>query len=231
MKKNQPLQPAFDVWLAPVRLNYWGMTWQEAEVFIKLFRAKTTERIAALEKNVRSTPGFEDWHADFTAESRCRLGPWLLTVGKTTPVDPDDVHVEVFKPGLSPETIACMEMVAKEIVNLELTETTGAMAVDIGIYVGEAVRLEYPSVQWQRCKAKCDDNHNYPLLELTTNWGGNPIRLFCNFAMALLEGRFEAACFERIFGDWMGGAAETEDYRQRKISKKLNAKKKKGKST
>ena len=220
MESKQQSKRVLDVWFEPVRLDYWNLTWQEAEAFIKRFRAKAPERVAALEKNVGSTPGFEDWRADFSAESRRRLGPWLLAVARTSRVDPKDVRVEV-RDGLDADIIAAMETIAKEIVTIELSEQTAAMAVDIGIYIGEAVRAQYPSIQWRRCTARCSTNQNYPLLESRTNRGWNPIVQLCNFAIALLEKRFEPECFERMYCDWLRGTAGTEEYRQRKIAKKL----------
>lgn len=200
-------------------MDFYKLHWKKAEASLKDYVSRIPSRIAALEANVRSTAGFEDWRANRTDESFRRLGPWMLKVGRVQPVCPDDVQVEVYNPKLHPSTVEFMLELAKRDLTAELTEETAVIAVDIGIYCGEAVREQCPSLRWRRCKAKCDVNFNYPLLEMKTSAGQNPIDASCRFTMALLDGREQANEYHRMLHMWMRGAANSEDYRQQKLLK------------
>ncbi len=112
----------FDVWMKPVRVNYYSLDWRKAEAFLKEFVSRIPSRISALERNVRSTEGFEGWKADGSEESVLALGSWVLKVGRLQPVHPDDVRLEVYNPDLHPSTVECMLELAKQDVNAELTE-------------------------------------------------------------------------------------------------------------
>jgi hypothetical protein len=208
----------FDLWPAVLSFRYLNATTLQASAFFADFVRNAPHRVAALQDNARMTPGFEEWTADFSPESFLSLGRWFKAVGAMRRLRPEDVHVEVLNPRLAQFEIDIMRDAIRADVTHELTPQSMMIAIDIGIFCGEAVRHYFPSIQWKQCLAKCDVNFNHPILlysELT------PMsREVLRAAHRIIEkGPAEEDAFQRIFGRWLTLAVLSENQRQRKSSK------------
>ncbi|GGA16855.1 hypothetical protein [Dyella nitratireducens] len=100
------------------------------------------ERIRILEVIVRTTPGFERWHADETPESLDTLGEWLASQVETRARAPEELAK------LREETPHQFKDILP-VEQWELTNRTYSLAMDCGMYLGQVMlRTHSERLQW-----------------------------------------------------------------------------------
>lgn len=135
-------------------------TKKEGKEFFQWFMSVKDERIRILEKAVQTTPGFENWKADFTEKSLKELGKWLPYVATLVPKTEEMIRIEEesFK-GVSP--------IIPEISKIMLSSQSVSISFDVGIYFTECVKHNNPNkkldwVLFQKSPRWVD--HNSPIL-------------------------------------------------------------------
>lgn len=130
----KPIEP-------PVTFNYIReATKKEGKEFFEWFMSVKDERIRILEKAVQTTPGFENWKADFTPKSLCIFDEWLPKVAELRSRTEEEIATE--KKKLLPQF---------KNLNISTETLTGrsiSLAFDVGIYMGEVFIHNNPELEW-----------------------------------------------------------------------------------
>jgi hypothetical protein len=215
----------FSLWLQPVRLRFWMMNTNDAETFLEEFVAMIPSRVHALERNVRATPGFEGWRADFSRTSIAALTQWYKVVGEREPLDPSSIRPSNTGHPSLPDSMNqfLTDYDRGEQARLafrDLTIESSAIAVDIGIYMAESLHKVYPTLRWVRCDLFTTRESNFPVLEERSNRGFDPIMSGCKLAFAILRFPENNYCFADRYDVFLNNAGLTEQYRQSRLEKK-----------
>ena len=160
MKYNQIQFPSTRVFNNPR-----GSTPAEGQELLEWLIRNKDERIAVLEKAVKSTLSFEDWKADYKPASLKRLGEWFAGNIKTRPRSEEEIQVEVAK--LQEQ----FKFLGKEIRETEVADSqTISIAYDIGIYFGEILRKKDAGTNWILIPSTKYYDSNQPVLEIENDF-------------------------------------------------------------
>jgi hypothetical protein len=125
----------------PFTLKFDEMSKQELNDYNTWFLNQIPERIAILEKAVRSTTGFADWRVDYSPESLDKLGAWFFKQAERRKRTKEEM-----------ESI-CKNMPDRlkniEVDDWELTNRTFSIAIDIGMYLSQVFLKNIPGLEWQ----------------------------------------------------------------------------------
>jgi len=200
------------------------MNADDAEAFFNEFLARIPSRIHALERNVRTTVGFEGWQANFSELSIVALTRWYEVVGQLDSLDHSEHHTGTHRHASLPKPIDDLlsDQDRADRSNKafrDLTIESSSIAVDIAIYVAESVRNAFPSMRWMRSDRYEFLDSNHPILEEHKNEGFAPILSGCLTALAMLRFPDNEVCFSKMRVALMYGADATEQYRQSRLDK------------
>jgi hypothetical protein len=123
----------------PFTLKCHEMPKQELQAYFSWFQNVLPQRIAELNKAVRSTPGFEAWEPNLTPKSLDLLGEWFIGQVATRPTTPEEI-----------EELKSQLTFPIDIPEEELTNRTFSLAMDIGMYFGEVVRKNVARARWDQ---------------------------------------------------------------------------------
>lgn len=132
MSAYRTLQP-------PFTLDFPEMSRKELRAYFKWFQEMTPERIEHLASTVQSSPGFENWQADFSPDSLNALGEWFATQIETRPRIQQEI--DAFN-AQAPFPI--------KLSDNELTNRTFSLAMDIGMYLNQVFLRNYPGLTWDQ---------------------------------------------------------------------------------
>jgi hypothetical protein len=131
-------------------------TSKEARELFDWFILVKDERVQILEKAIQTTPGFENWQANFQPESLAELQSWLKKVVETRPMTLEETKEEEAK--IKEQFIGILKPPTQT-----LTSRTVSLAFDAGIYMGEILRRNNKDLKWELCKGK-SFNSKQPVL-------------------------------------------------------------------
>lgn len=123
----------------PFTLNFREMSKRELREYARWFHDVLPTRIAGLAKAVKSTPGYEDWEPDATPESLEQLGHWFEGQVETRAKTAEELARA--KADL-PYPI--------DIPEVELTNRTFSLAMDIGMYFARVVIHNNEGAEWDQ---------------------------------------------------------------------------------
>jgi len=134
--------------------EFWFLPWQRARLLARWFIDSIPARVAALERLVSSSPGFEGWRADTSRRSFERLGPWVVSrLGRSAAKKadwprgaPDSV--------LNPHRLGLPARGADEAPGYWVYEDQAlarSVLADIGSYLGASLRGQAARARWSRC--------------------------------------------------------------------------------
>src|ERR1700741_1037792 len=123
----------------PFTLNFAEMSKQELKAYFKWFQEIVPERIEQLAATVQSSPGFENWRADFSPDSLDELGKWFATQIETRPRTKEGI--DAFN-GQFPFPI--------KLSDSELTNRTFSLAMDIGMYLNQVFLRNHTYLKWDQ---------------------------------------------------------------------------------
>jgi hypothetical protein len=127
----------YEIIQPPFEKNLEDMPKAELKQYFQWFLDVLPKRMNVLEEAVRATPGFENWHADFTPSSLGPLGHWFATQVETRSRSADELD-KMREKQSSPV----------DVPGEELTHKTLSLAVDIGMYLGQVFLTNHPSLKW-----------------------------------------------------------------------------------
>jgi hypothetical protein len=150
------------------------MSKEELKAYWEWFFQVMPQRIDQLARAVKSTPGFENWEADYTRESLTVLGEWFLHQVDTRKRATREIG-----------EIKSRLTFPIDIPDEELTNRSFSLAMDIGMYFGRVVVKNLPRTRWdQPLKSKDFADFGQPVI---TGFGAvplNPVRIAVTLAYA-----------------------------------------------
>lgn len=178
----------------PFTLNFREMSKKELKADFQWFQEIMPERVAELTSAVKSSPGYEDWKADFSPNSLNAIGEWFTTqmeVRLLTQGEIDEFNAKVPYPIEQPDT--------------ELTNRTFSLAIDIGMYLSQVFLKNHPTLKWdQPLGGKRHIDYGQPVL--VPFYGGkvplNPVGMVVGLACGLLKGTRKGKGLREFYDLW-----------------------------
>ena len=128
-----PIQP-------PVRtLRLRELSKRELREYDRWFHEVTPERVGELADFVRRSPGFEHWRPDYSRGSLDSLGRWLATKVETRQRTQEEL-----------DEIASRLPHREYVSQNALTDRTISLAYDVGMYLGEVLVRNNPTLGWDQ---------------------------------------------------------------------------------
>jgi hypothetical protein len=123
----------------PFRLEFREMPRKDLKAYFNWFLGQITERVAVMEREVTTTPGFSNWRADRTPESLVALGEWFAEQVETRPRTTEEIA-----------EIRAASSFPMPIPDEELTNRTFSLAMDIGMHLSQVFLTKYPFLKWEQ---------------------------------------------------------------------------------
>jgi hypothetical protein len=182
----------------PFARNLRDMSTAELKSYRAWFLEAIPTRIRELQGAIISSNGFENWQPDGSSASIEALGVWLC----------DQVETR-------PRTAAEIERIKEKaafdfgVSTKELTDRTFSLAMDAGMYLGEALRAQFPHLEWHqpRNSKKFVDFGHMVLLGFGQTML-NPVRILANFCYGIASGKETGARLAEVYGRWFSHASE-----------------------
>jgi len=189
--------------------DFWALSLVNARAFAREVEARAGERISELEKLVQSTRGFGPWRADLTAVSAEGLGRFVAKKLPRRPATADDTTWSFgpLPPGVSADRI--VELDAEDDPGVVLTELGESIAADVGIYLGEIIRLVHHCFRWSVCRRKTARSisamHHQPIvswLGMETDGFYGPFNVGRNVCLRIVEGNRPDTALREVVENW-----------------------------
>jgi len=178
------------------------MTREEAIAYYQWFVTQIPSRLNILEQAVQSSAAhiYHKWNANRTATSLELLGEWFLQNVTVRMLSEDEIQERL-------EAIPLQFRLSIPAQNWVLDENSYSIAVDIGIYLGEILRVNYPQLRWQLLtKPKSDIDYHYPVV--TGGFGRkhhcNSLGVSISLALSFVEGVDDAFRLRKLYEIWSG---------------------------
>jgi len=172
----------------------------ELSDYARWFHGIADERMSELAAAVRATPGCESWVATFKPESLQSLGEWFANSIETRPRTPDELAELKLRGDL-----------LLSGYDVDLTNRSFSLAVDVGIYLARTFERAYPHLVW---KQFLDDrrfaDYGQPVL---TGFGQvplNPVRIAVTLAYGLASGKRTGNRLREIYDYWSNRVSITK---------------------
>lgn len=174
----------------PFTLKFRTMSKRELADYFSWFMTVMPERIGILEEIVRTTSGYEAWRADYMPGSLDDLGLWYADQVSTRDRTPQEVA-----------EIREVHSLSQPISTSELTNRTYSLAMDIGMYLGEAVRRTHSDrLRWgQLLKNKRDADFGQVSIMGSCPMVMNPVGLVVSLAWGILTKKRDGAWLREIY--------------------------------
>lgn len=191
----------------PFSLKFHRMSKKEVNAYFSWYMIQIPKRVATLERAVICTPNFEEWMANYLAESLDMLGEWFafqVERRKLTQTDRDKMNEGV------PDRIKKIPL--PEWV---LTDRTYSIAIDIGMYLSEVMLKHIPGLKWQSTAniGRTYIDYGHPVL-VGPDWPKwytfNPTKIMISKASSIADGRWESSELRKIFEYWRQPPKEQE---------------------
>lgn len=165
----------------------------ELRRYFDWFVGTIPERIAELTKEVREISEFKDWEPDFSPSSLDALGLWFAKqVGTRERTEAELQKIRDQGPQFGIESKS------------ELTNRTFSLAMDIGMYFGQLMLTNHPSLRWdQRNSNKRFAHYGQPVL--VGFEGGvplNPVHIAVTLAYGLAKKRKSGQRLRELYEHW-----------------------------
>ncbi|WP_155696858.1 hypothetical protein [Burkholderia stagnalis] len=182
----------FTAYYSPATSEFSSMGKRDLNEFYESFLLNVPYCIEELMQLVRSTPRFEGWDADYSADSLDVLGIWYA--GKVEKISLTPSEVQVMKGEMK------MPVETRDWV---LTDDTMSLAVYIGMYYGEVALKNNPLLSWQQqTGSKKLADFGQPVIAGPGVVPLNPVRVVNSFAYGLLEGAKSGGQLREAYDYW-----------------------------
>lgn len=146
-------------------------------------------RIRILESEVKVSPEWSHWRADYSPESLKTLGRWLAAtiVMKNEPKVVSDKHGNVLA------------------IENQLSTETRTRCFDAGMYFGEVLVRNNPELKWELSGTKDKRNADYAqvLVKGRHFVPCNPVEMAVAFAITVAKGDRTDAYLHEVYGKWV----------------------------
>lgn len=182
----------------PFKKKFVEMSANELSDYKRWFFEVMPSRIAGLQREVNLDAEMRDWCPDHTRASIESLGVWLARHVEARPRTPEEI--DRIKGRLTFDV---------NVEDWQLTDKTSSLAVDIGMYFGETLRANFPTVEWyQPIKDKRYVDFGQVILRGFGRAETNPVRVAANICRGLVRGRESAKSLVDVYDRWASSAAD-----------------------
>jgi hypothetical protein len=169
---------------------------REAEAFHSWLMDQLPERILALENATHETEPLIKWKADYTPDSLRVLSEWFIKHVKMRPRTKEEI--DKLEAGTQLKGI---------LDESELALVTKSLVVDIGLYLGEVMRKQFPHTYWkQSLDDKRLNNYGRPVLAGFGKVPFDPIGLVTTIAYRIGDGKALGEDIFKVFAIWARNA-------------------------
>jgi hypothetical protein len=180
----------------PFPLNFKRMSQKELKVYYDWYLSLIPERMKILRDAVQTTPGYEQWEADFSPESLDILGEWFsknIKTRKQTRQEKEEIYSN------SPAWFRKVD-----IGNEELTNLTFSLAIDMSMYLSQVFLKNIPGLKWLHVvKTRKDDiNYGQPVIEGFDRLCFNPVHMLVTFAYGLADNTYDSRGLRELYELW-----------------------------
>jgi hypothetical protein len=185
----------------PILRPFKEMTRTEAKIYFKWFIEQIPTRISMLQQAVNSSSRleFREWVANKMPDSLILLAEWFAHEITTRPLSNEDQ--ELIAQNL--EQIPTKYRIIYSQPEQVLTDKTYSLITDIGMYLGEVFRKQFPQLEWQLfVQGKKYADYQKPVLSGFGDTECNPIDLVQVVALGLIKKTVEPARLYEIYSYW-----------------------------
>jgi hypothetical protein len=169
------------------------MSKRELRKYFEWFTRVIPERIGVLSRSVRSTPGFESWQEDYTADSLNALGSWFAA------------HIEV-RPRTQEEREEVLARLAfpVEVPESALSPVTFAICFDVGMYLSQVFIKNHASLHWGQEFLTKRYIHNGKPVILGFSDAFEPVWMMLVLANRIVNGKATGLGLRELYDTWIG---------------------------
>lgn len=182
----------------PFTLQFREMPKKELKAYFDWFLSQIAQRIAGLEREVRTTASLANWNADKSPESLSALGGWFVRHVQTRQRTPEEIR-----------EITAVSSIPISIPNQELTNRTFSLAMDVGMYLAETLRAQHPKLEWRQfLEDKKFVDYGQPVL---VGFGAvplNPVRIVITLAYGIADQKQGGERLRELYDYWSRQAAK-----------------------
>jgi len=191
-----PAKP-YNTLAPPFRLRFQEMSKTEIEGYFRWFFEVFPQRIRELVGLVRDTPGFERWDADNTPKSLEVLGEWFANQVELRNRTPAELQV------ITDKLVFPMDVSGEE-----LTSRTFSIAFDVGVYFGQVLVTNLPTLRWKQASgSKNSIDCGQPLLTgFVSHLTLNPVRIGVTLAYGLAARSQSGSRLREVHDYWAARA-------------------------
>lgn len=166
---------------------------KELREYFDRFLKIIPQRIVELSAAVGQTPTFAQWKPNYSPVSVELLGEWFATQVETRPRLPDEI-----------KKIQAGSTYPIDVSRDALTKRTLSLAVDVGIYFGQSLVHNYPSLKWELpLGSKRFIDYGKPVLSGFANSATlNPTRVVTVFALGVADGSRTGSGMKEFYDIW-----------------------------
>jgi len=181
---------AYQIIRPPFPLEFRERSKKDLETYWTWFHLVTSERIAELANAVKATPGYENWEPNGTPESLEALGQWFEGQVETRKKTAEEV-----------EKAGAALTFPIDIPEVDLTDRTFSLAMDIGMYFGQVILKNQAGTQWdQPLQNKKFADYGQPVILGLGTVPLNPVRIAVTIAYGV--SRNKPALLRNVYETW-----------------------------
>jgi hypothetical protein len=186
---------AYELVQPPLTAKFREMSRAELLAYFNWFIQQMPLRRLTLEAAVNDTAGYEAWRADLSEESLDMLGVWFARQVETRQRTPEELaRIE--------ESLAF----PIEVSDRELTSRTFSLAMDIGMYLFEMMRKQFPALSWgqhlRKTKRTLHVDHGQPVLAGFGVLSFNAVRLMTTLSYGIASGEQAGERLPEMYKIW-----------------------------
>lgn len=134
----------------PFRIPYWtefkAMSEEDSVTWCDHVRRLIPSRMTQMQRVIVLDEEYRDWAADFSRESLMGLGGWLAARAFMSECRKYDVEIVGDRPEVT--------FAKRPAAPTELEPRAESLMLDLGLYLGECMRVSAAGFEWKRCARK-----------------------------------------------------------------------------
>ena len=184
----------------PFTLKFRDMSDDDLRDYRRWLFESMPPRLVELQGAVNSDPNFRTWKPDHSRASIEALGQWLSHQVETRARTAEEI-----------DRIKGSAAFDFSVPAEELTNRTFSLAMDAGMYFGEALRSQYPHLKWdQPLKNKKFADFGQVVLVGFGRASLNPVRILVTYCYGIASGKQIPKRLDEVYGYWSSLAHAVE---------------------
>lgn len=177
----------------PFGYDFHTKTVKELSNYRAWFIENKLYRLKELNNLVISIPGLDNWEMDFTPNSL--IGLWKCLQENITSEPLSKEKYESLQSSVPAEI---------PVNDYELTTRSISILVDAGIYIGDVLIHNHPSLRWEQypSRTRNDANYGHMVIVINKNHWVNPIRAMYNIGLKIINHQCGTNSILKLYDFW-----------------------------